>query len=187
MRPAEIAPHPDPLRAMRERGNRAGSARWLRVPPFSAQAIVTLLILLVCGGLVVYPVVFLVEAALNTGDPQEFPLQEWGLANFAALGEDWHILANTALVACMATVMAVTFGFVVAWILTRTRVPGGARLERLMELPYYMTPLVGGIGLGDPCQPAHRGSEPGLARGRRRWRFVRHLFAVRHRLGHGAL
>jgi hypothetical protein len=54
-------------------------------PPFSAQAIATLLILIVCGALVIYPVVFLVEAALNTGDPQEFPLQEWGLGNFAVL------------------------------------------------------------------------------------------------------
>jgi hypothetical protein len=35
----------------------------VRVPPFSGQAITTLLILLVCGGLVIYPVVFLVEGA----------------------------------------------------------------------------------------------------------------------------
>jgi iron(III) transport system permease protein len=41
--------------------------------------------------------------------------------------------------------MAVLFGFVVAWILTRTKVPGSTRLERLMELPYYMTPLVGAL------------------------------------------
>jgi iron(III) transport system permease protein len=115
------------------------------VPPFSTQAIVTLLILLVCGGLVVYPMVFLVEAALNIGDPQEFQLQDWGLGNFAALAEEWHVLGNTALVASAATVMAVLFGFVVAWILTRTKVPGSARLERLMELPYYMTPLVGAL------------------------------------------
>jgi len=114
-------------------------------PRVSTQSIVTLLILLVCGGLVLYPMVFLAEEALNVGDPQEFPLQEWGLGNFAALGEDWHILANTGLVACLATVMAVIFGFVVAWILTRARVPGGSRLERLMELPYYMTPLVGAL------------------------------------------
>ena len=111
----------------------------------SGQSIATLLILLLCGGLVLYPVVFLAEEALNVGDPQEFPLQEWGLGNFAALGEDWHILANTGLVACLATIMAVVFGFVVAWILTRTRMPGGRRLERLMELPYYMTPLVGAL------------------------------------------
>lgn len=94
----------------------------------SAQTAATLLILLVCGGLVLYPVVFLAEEALNVGDPQEFPLQEWGLGNFAALGEDWHILANTGFVACLATVMAGIFGFVVAWILTRTGVPGASRL-----------------------------------------------------------
>ena len=126
--------------AGRGRGPRSG-----RVRGVSTQAIATLLILIVCGGLVIYPVVFLVEAALNTGDPQEFPLQEWGFGNFAALGEEWQILGNTALVASGATVMAVIFGFVVAWILTRTRVPGGAKLERLMELPYYMTPLVGAL------------------------------------------
>ena len=123
----------------------------------------TLLILVVCGGLVVYPVVFLAEAALNVGDPQEFPLQEWGLGNFAALGEDWHILANTGLVACIATVMAVIFGFVVAWILTRTRVPGGARLERLMELPYYMTPLVGALAWAILASPHTGCAEPALA------------------------
>ena len=134
--PSPVSLRSTPSPAMRERGNQARSAWWVRVPPFSGQAIVTLLILLVCGGLVLYPVVFLAAEALNVGDPQEFPLQEWGLGNFAALGEDWRILANTGLVACLATVMAVTFGFVVAWILTRTRVPGGSRLERLMELPY---------------------------------------------------
>ena len=143
--PSPVSLRSTPSPALRESGNQARSAWWVRVPPFSGQAIVTLLILLVCGGLVLYPVVFLAEEALNVGDPAEFPLQEWGLGNFAALGEDWHILANTGLVACLATVMAVTFGFVVAWILTRTRVPGGSRLERLMELPYYMTPLVGAL------------------------------------------
>ena len=77
----------------------------------SAQAIATLLILLVCGGLVIYPVLFLAEEALNVGDPQEFPLQEWGLGNFAALAEEWHVLANTALVASVATVMALAVLF----------------------------------------------------------------------------
>src|SRR6266700_872655 len=91
-----------------------GLPQW---PPFSAQAIATLLILLVCGGLVIYPVLFLAEESLNVGDPEEFPLQEWGLGNFTALSEEWHVLANTALVASVATVMAVLFGFVVALIL----------------------------------------------------------------------
>jgi iron(III) transport system permease protein len=46
-----------------------------------------LLILVMCGGLVIYPVLFLAEASLNVGDPQEFPLQEWGFGNFTALSE----------------------------------------------------------------------------------------------------
>jgi len=41
--------------------------------------------------------------------------------------------------------MAILIGFTLAWILTRTNVPGSAMLERLMELPYYMTPLVGAL------------------------------------------
>ena len=48
----------------------------------------------------------------------------------------------------MATVIAVVFGLLLAWILTRTAIPGRARLERLMELPYYMTPLVGALAWG---------------------------------------
>src|SRR5258708_7593348 len=75
-----------------------------------------------------------------------FPPAEMGLANYADLIDDWHIIANTAFVACIATVMAVVIGFLAAWTLTRTKLPGSRQLERLMELPYYMTPLVGALG-----------------------------------------
>ena len=44
--------------------------------------------------------------------------------------------------------LAVIFGFLQAWILTRTNIPGRQRLERLMELPYYMTPLIGALAWG---------------------------------------
>src|SRR5258705_758455 len=39
--------------------------------------------------------------------------------------------------------MAVVFGFVMGWILSRTNVPGRGALEQLMALPYYVTPLMG--------------------------------------------
>src|SRR6185436_13531047 len=35
--------------------------------------------------------------------------------------------------------------FLAAWTFTRTQLPGVAWLERLMQLPYYMTPLVGAL------------------------------------------
>lgn len=110
------------------------------------QAIVTVAILLVVGFLVILPMVFLIEESLNVGDPMAFPPQAYGLKNYVAIfEEDINVLWNTLIIAVMATVMAILIGFTLAWILTRTNVPGRAMLERLMELPYYMTPLVGAL------------------------------------------
>jgi iron(III) transport system permease protein len=106
---------------------------------------VTLAILVFCGGLVIYPLIYLVAESLNTGEPDVFPPTEYGTGNYVDLIDDWHVLANTGFVACLSTVMAVGIGFLAAWTLTRTKLPGRAWLERLMELPYYMTPLVGAL------------------------------------------
>ena len=108
-----------------------------------------MVVLLVVGFLVILPLVFLVEESLNAGDPMAFPPESYGLKNFIAIfDEDIHILWNTLIIAVMATVMAILIGFTLAWILTRTNVPGREKLERLMELPYYMTPLVGALAWG---------------------------------------
>jgi iron(III) transport system permease protein len=106
------------------------------------------LVVLLCGALVLYPIGFLINESLNVGDPSAFPPEEYGLDNYTNLVDDAHILGNTALVASIATVLAVLFGFLQAWILTRTNIPGRQRLERLMELPYYMTPLIGALAWG---------------------------------------
>jgi len=113
---------------------------------FPWQGAITLAAVLAVAFLVLLPLVFLVEESLNVGDPMAFPPQEFGIANyFAMFDEDINVLWNTLIIALMATVMAVLIGFTLAWILTRTNVPGRALLERLMELPYYMTPLVGAL------------------------------------------
>jgi iron(III) transport system permease protein len=115
-------------------------------PRFTWQGLITLAVLVVVAFLVLLPVVFLVEESLNIGDPMAFPPQEYGLANYLAMfEEDLQVIINTVVIAVAATVMAVLIGFTLAWILTRTNVPGRAKLERLMELPYYMTPLVGAL------------------------------------------
>ena len=115
-------------------------------PRFTWQAPITLVVLLAVGFLVLLPVVFLVEESLNTGDPMAFPPQQYGIANYIAMfDEDLQVLTNTVIIAVAATVMAILIGFTLAWILTRTNVPGREKLERLMELPYYMTPLVGAL------------------------------------------
>ena len=121
-----------------------------------------MLIVLFCGGLVAYPIVYLVAESLNTGDPG-ISAGEIGLDNIANLIEDSRIITNTAFVACIATVMAVVLGFLIAWTLTRTRLPGRARLERLMQLPYYLTPLVGALAWAILAGPKSGCAEPALA------------------------
>jgi iron(III) transport system permease protein len=115
-------------------------------PRFTWQGLITLAVLVVVAFLVLLPVVFLVGESLNVGDPMSFPPQEYGLGNYVAMfEEDLQVIINTVVIAVAATVMAVLIGFTLAWILTRTNVPGRDKLERLMELPYYMTPLVGAL------------------------------------------
>jgi iron(III) transport system permease protein len=115
------------------------------------------LVSLLVGGaaavLVLYPIFFLLQASLSVGDPQARPPDAYGLENFADLPRYSHIFANTVTVAVVATVMAVLFGFVMGWILSRTNVPARAALEQLMALPYYVTPLMGALAwslIGSP-------------------------------------
>jgi iron(III) transport system permease protein len=104
--------------------------------------------LLVGGGaavLVLYPIGYLIQASLSVGDPQARPPEAYGLDNYTGLGRYAHIFGNTLLVAALATVMAIVLGFAMAWILSRTNVPGRAVFEQLMAMPYYVTPLLGAL------------------------------------------
>ena len=107
----------------------------------------------VAAVLVLYPVFFLFQAALDVGDPQMRPPTAYGLDNFSGIFQYPQILLNTLTVSVAATVMALVFGFVMAWILTRTNVPGRHLFEQLMAVPYYLTPLLGALAwslLGSP-------------------------------------
>ena len=117
------------------------------------QKIAGLLVAAVAAIIVLYPIFFLVQASLNVGDPQARPPEQYGLANFGGMLQYTHILTNTVVVSLVATVMALTFGFVMGWILSRTNVPGRKTFEQLMALPYYVTPLMGALAwslLGSP-------------------------------------
>jgi iron(III) transport system permease protein len=95
--------------------------------------------------LVLYPIAFLIQASLSVGDPQARPPEAYGLGNYADLPRYAHIFWNTVLVAVVAAALAIVFGFVMGWILSRTNVPGRAAFEQLMALPYYVTPLMGAL------------------------------------------
>ena len=120
---------------------------------FSAQKIAGYGVAAVAAVLVLYPVFFLLQAALDVGDPQVRPPTAYGLDNFSGIFQYPQILLNTLTVSVAATVMALVFGFVMAWILTRTNVPGRHLFEQLMAVPYYLTPLLGALAwslLGSP-------------------------------------
>jgi iron(III) transport system permease protein len=112
---------------------------------FNTQTLLTALVMLFCAGLVLYPMFFLGQVALNTGDPQQWPPEQYGLGNFDGIFQSPKILLNTLHASALATAMAVAIGFSMAWILARTNVPWRRTLESLMSLPYYVTPLVGAL------------------------------------------
>ena len=125
-------------------------SRW---PSLSAQKVVGLLVAAASAILVLYPVFFLLQAALNVGDPEARPPTAYGLDNFGGLLQYPQIILNTLTVSLAATVMALVLGFLMAWMLTRTNVPGRRLFEQLMVVPYYLTPLLGALAwslLGTP-------------------------------------
>ncbi len=83
------------------------------------------------AGLVLYPIYYLLQAAFDTGLPDSRPPTAYGTANFAKLFDYPQIIWNTLVVTFVSTVMALTFGFVTAWILTRTNVPFKRALDQL--------------------------------------------------------
>src|SRR6266487_3911780 len=127
----------------------------MRIPRiwFSPPALAGALVAIVAGLLVLYPVAFLLQAAFNTGDPEARPPTEYGFENFAGLLAYPQIILNTLTVSFAATVMALVIGFLMAWIITRTNVPGRRFFEQLMVVPFYLTPLLGALAwslLGTP-------------------------------------
>lgn len=117
------------------------------------QLIVGCGVAVIAAILVLYPIYYLLQASLDVGEPDVRPPTAYGLDNYALLPNYSQIMLNTLGVAFGATVMALVFGFVSAWILTRTDVPFRGTLRQLMAVPYYVTPLLGALAwnlLGAP-------------------------------------
>jgi iron(III) transport system permease protein len=117
------------------------------------QKLIFFVVVSVSGGFVLYPLAFLVLMALNTSPPTAWPPEQYGLANFTGLADSPAVLLNTLYVSLLSSGMTMVFGCLLAWILSRTSVPGRGILEQLMGLPYYVTPLLGALAwaaLGGP-------------------------------------
>lgn len=110
-----------------------------------AEWLLVALVALASAGLVLVPVVILFLTALNVGSAEDVIPRLVGLKNFAAIAGYPKVVFNTFEVAGLATVVSLVFGGTIAWAVTRTNMRGGAMVEQLMSLPYYVTPLVGAL------------------------------------------
>src|SRR5437899_483302 len=119
----------------------------------SLQAVTMAAVVIVVAIFVLYPIYFLLDASLDVGLADVRPPTAYGFDNFAALLNYQAIMLNTLMVSFAATIMALVFGALTAWTLSRTNVPFQRTLEQLMAVPYYVTPLLGALAwsfLGAP-------------------------------------
>jgi ABC-type Fe3+ transport system permease subunit len=126
----------------------SGVAGHIRGRRFPAQKVTYVVLGLGVLGLVLFPVVMLVLQSLNVGVPSQIVPTVLGFTNFTAGTLTPTVLWQTLLVAALATVGALVIGTGLAWVVTRTDVPGRALIERLAQVPYYISPIVGALASG---------------------------------------
>ena len=67
--------------------------RGARLKSPSSQNVVSVLVLVFCGVLVLYPMVYLVILSVNVGYPQTFPPDGFGIEHYRDLFESWRVIA----------------------------------------------------------------------------------------------
>lgn len=120
---------------------------WVRVGPE-----VWIPLVLIIGALG-YPIFLLITSAFNVGDPQALPAVEYGFGNFIKLTNHLGWISNTLLIATGGTLLGLTIGVGLAWLIHRTNIPGRKWFELLVAIPYPLGPLVGALAwsqLGAP-------------------------------------
>jgi len=130
-----------------------GSVRNLRGPNrLDMRAEVWIPLVLMVGALG-YPLFLLLTSAFNVGDPEQFPARVYGFDNFVKLSRHLDWIGNTLIVASGGTVLGITIGVSLAWIIHRTTMPGRKWFDLLIAIPYPLGPLVGALAwsqLGAP-------------------------------------
>lgn len=100
-----------------------------------------------------FPIFLIVSTAFNVGDPQALPATEFGLANLLSLTDHLDWIANTLMLACGGTVIAIAIAVAASWVLFRTTMPGRRVFEILIALPYPLGPLLGALAWSELASP----------------------------------
>jgi len=101
---------------------------------------------LVVAALVLLPVGMLVYTSLRVeefGEAAYFSLEKY--TDFVFSPRILRSIGNTLLVSTGATLVAGTFGILLAWTHARTNTPGRRYLEPLTLIPFFLSPYVGAI------------------------------------------
>lgn len=99
------------------------------------------IILLVLGFTVFYPSIVLVARSFMTG-------QEISLSNYVTVFSDPGIVSsmiNSLIVVVPATIIGTIMAIILAWIVTRTDLPGKGIWQTLLVIPYLIPPFIGAI------------------------------------------
>ncbi len=133
---------------------RSSSRRWARFIP-SPESVIIAVSAFLAVGLILYPLtrLFIASFFSDVGFGQE---SRFTLDNYVRLVSDpvFHSAIVVTFVVSIATMLAATLvGCVLAWIVTRTNMPGARFLDSINIVPFFISPFVGAVSwtaLGSP-------------------------------------
>jgi len=114
-------------------------------------ATTALLVLFLVG----YPLIMLVVGSLS--GPRPADAGSLGPRAYLALFQELGLLANSLKVAVGSTILAMTLGVSLAWVLARTNVPWAGALEQVVIIPFYLSALLGAVGWALLASPSKAG------------------------------
>ena len=122
----------------------------------STKGVVLSVVAVVVTLLVLYPLAWLVigsflgERAVTGSGADAFQ-------GYAALLSEMELVRNSAVVGVGATALAVVLGVSLAWTTTRTNIPWRSALDKLVLVPFFITPLLGAVGWAILASPGRGG------------------------------
>lgn len=108
------------------------------------QAFIMAMVFTLLALLVLYPTAVLLLGSLKTG-PASNPGAAYGVEHYGLLFQRLHLVWNSLLISVGATMASSILGVALAWMTTRTNMPGRRTFESLIILPFYITPILGAV------------------------------------------
>ena len=122
----------------------------------SAKGVVLSVVAALVTFLVFYPLGWLVAGSF-LGKRAVTGVGVDAFQGYAELLNELELVRNSAVVGVGATVLAVVLGVSLAWITTRTNVPWRRALDKLVLVPFFITPLLGAVGWAILASPGRGG------------------------------